>query len=84
MTNHEADLDSVRGRRRQHQITFVLSVGIVDDDHHLAFADRTHELFSSGKAHCPSSLSRYLASTSNSRFTVFPLARKPRLVAVRV
>ena len=62
------------------QVALVLTVLVVDHDHHLAAADGGHDLVDWRKAHVPASrsLSTYLAMMSTSRLTWSPAERKPR------
>src|SRR5699024_4474021 len=95
VAHREADQGGGRGGGGEDQIALVLPVLVIDDDHGGAGGDRRDRVLDgvqAQRAHrvCPVpgsraavSFSTYLASTSSSRFTRSPTARRPRVVRAR-
>src|SRR6185436_7937446 len=95
LLRHEVDRLRRRELRRDREVAFVLAVGRVYDDDELALTDVLDRLLDRGESalfldlHCDdrspgSRRSTYLASTSVSRFTVSPGARRPSVVTSSV
>src|SRR5690606_10935892 len=84
---HETDLLGGDPFGGEDQVAFVLPVGIVDDDDHLAPPDGVGQLLDGGEfGHrvAPSMRSTYLAITSTSMLTRSPGWRVPSVVTANV